>query len=781
MVKEVKDADKRYDYVNDYIYESSQSRDSLKRLIERVILNYKKHPSRNTYKENAYKYYKSYVTDHRDDPVSCNYLKSMCDSIPEATNDTIFNAVETVVSMAQGGIGQFEYQPADEYLDKDPELADEQSAFLKYMYESNHLDALAPETIRKGVMQGQFNWMIKPVKRGFKISLIDAYKMIIDPRASKTNRPRYIGYQEVESWSDVKDYLTTVKEDGRYYVNVINDVDMYMDELRSFGEPRSGYERWSAELSEDLNTFQSIYRTAFMRGSKSVDKKGENTKNPATEPGYKGDDVEVSYLWDLDSDIYFVVINRRFIVYMKNNPLSKKIKINIPYKDLKTGELKSKKVDYEVKVDSPLVHRGYIDADWETYPITPLFYCLDDFDNICSKESVLEHDFSIMAPITFMSTSYDAERFASTSSVAGAITEGTQNTLTVLNKSYDLSAITSSIQRSEERIKRMMGATDQFELMQLLNNRASGAEVSMANGAVSQRMNILLAKVEDGYAELMTKMLKMQIIFSDDDAVYMFPYKDGVSAFTNEDLIGNSLIRVKLASRIKVEQQQQSQNALMVLQTLSGLSQAGVNLNNVVSSLVPIITQGVVNRRTADSFISSDLKLDPAMLNAAINENEKQREKQRAEGPMTLDDMTNLTPDQMSDLENMAQGIVNQQGQTDQTGQTDDYGDTNSNLGNDELDQDALAELQQYMSSHSLGGRDDMPSDATGGSQSGLTSEDDYLSNSDANTSQNGLYDVSGAIPTGADQVSPIPKGMPADMAGNVANQSSQGTGPVRS
>lgn len=74
-----------------------------------------------------------------------------------------------------------------------------------------------------------------------------------------------------------------------------------------------------------------------------------------------------------------------------------------------------------------------------------------------------------------------------------------------------------------------------------------------------------------------------------------------------------------------------------------------------------------------------------------------------------------------------------------------------------------------------------MPLDATGGSQSGLTSEDDYLSNSDANTSQKGLYDVSGAIPTGADQVSPIPKGMTPDMAGNVANQSSQGTGPVRS
>ena len=748
MVKETKDIDHRYNYVTEYIYEATQAREPLKHLIERVILNYKKKPFRNTYKENAYKFYKTYANDPSNDRLLCNYMKSACDSIPEATNDTIFNSIETVTSMAQGGIGQFEYQPADETLSKDSELADEQAAFLRYIYESNHLDSLASRLIRKGAMQGQFNAMIKYIPDGdsngvtFKVSLVDAYRMIEDPRASKTNRPRYIGYQEVTSWSGVKDDITQLGEQtGMYLVKVINDVDMYMDEIRNWGNPPTGSERWSSEISQDLNTFQGIYDLPMRKGSKSVNKKGTKTENPADTPGYKGDDIEVTYLWDLVSDIYFVVINRRFIVYMKKNPLQKKVKIKVPYKDPKSGKLKSRNMDYTVKIDSPLVHRGYIDADWETYPVSPVFYCLDDFDNICSKESVLEHDFSIMAPITFMSTSYDAEKVSGMSQIAGQIVEGTQNTLQVMNKTYDLSAITASIQRSEERIKRMMGATDQFELMALLNNRATGAEVSMANGAVSQRMNILLAQVEDFYAELMTKMLKMAIIFNtEDDPVFVFPYKDGVGALSQEDVVGNSLVRVKLASRIRVEQQQQSQNALMVLQTLVPLSEQGVDIKRVIAALVPVVTEGVVNRRTAESFVSDDLKIDPAQLNAAINRSEAKRRARQLEGPITEDFMAQATPEQVADLENMARQAIG--------------GATRGELGAGNQPDQVSYQDPDVMSLLAGNGVVD--------SQMASQVADQ--------TAQMSQLPTQSQLPTGADQMTPMPSGMTPEMAGNVAN-----------
>ena len=233
----------------------------------------------------------------------------------------------------------------------------------------------------------------------------------------------------------------------------------------------------------------------------------------------------------------------------------------------------------------------------------------------------------------------------------------------------------------------------------------------MANGAVSQRMNILLAQVESFYAELMTKMLKMAIIFNtEDDPVFVFPYKDGVGALTQEDVVGNSLVRVKLASRIKVEQQEQSQNALMVLQTLAPLSEQGVDVKRLISTLVPVITQNVVNRRTAESFVSDDLKIDPAQLNAAINRSEAKRRARQLEGPITEDFMAQATPEQITDLENMARQAIG--GAT-----RGELGQTNPSMA---------------------------PSTPSSGQQPQL--------------------------PTGADQMTAMPSGMSPDMAGQMAN-----------
>lgn len=738
MVKNTKDIDKRYNYIKDYIKEAIKDRTSLKHLIERVILAYKLHPERNTYKENALSFYKTYSADTRNDREVCKYMEQACNQIPEAQNDTIFNAVETVVSMTQGGIGQFEYKPADEYLSKDAQLADMQAAFLKYMYEDNHIEELASSIIRKMVMQGQVNAMIKPCDSGFKISLIDAYKMIEDPRASKNNRPRYIGFQEITSWSSVKDDLTIIEKDGEYQAKVINDVDIYLQELQDFGKgDHSG--RWDSELTEDVNTFQTMYSQAFLRSSKSINKDDTKVENPVTNPGYKGDDVEVTYIWDLISDIYFVVINRRFIVYMKKNPLQRKIKINIPYKDPLTGELTATQMDYTVKIDSPIVSRGYIQADWETYPISPVFYTLDEFDNLCAKESVLEHNLSIMSPITFLSSNYDAEKISGLAQIAGQIVEGSMNTLQVLNKNYDLSSITAAIQRSETRIKRMMGATDQYELMALLNNRATGAEVSMANGAVSQRMNILISRMEGFYSELMSKLLKMRIIYAkNDETVFTFPYKDGVMALDQADIAGHSLVRVKLASRIKVEQQQQSQNALMVLQTLTPLQQQGINTQRVISALVPIITEGVVDRRTAESFFDDSLKIDPAQLNAAINKVEAQRKQQEGLGPLSRDKTSGLTVDDMNNLSQLTGGVLGDLIK-------DPNIDTSSLENGQGIDPAAVQQMTQ-------------PIQPT-------TQEP-----SDYEVAQQSQQIYPEQLPTGADQQTPMPQGLTPEMAGNIAN-----------
>lgn len=638
-----KNKTEQYNYLLDYIREAADARVSLRQIIERVICAYKQHASHNTYQENANAYRQNIGNS---DPEMARHLKLLCDSIPDATNDTVFNAVETFVSMAMGGASQFEYQPADEYAEKSAGLVDRLSELAKFFHEDNKIDSLVSKATRKLIMQGQANFFLEPIEEGrFKVSLIDAYKMLRDPRASKTNCERFIGFTENKSWGLIKAEI--YKSKSNYFVKVLNDVDQYLEALTGTYEGT----KWEDEISEDLNTFSSIYR---VNQSKSVDAKGKETS--PEEVGYKGDDVEVAYIYDLISNVYAVVINRRFIVQLEEDKLKKSVPVK--YYD---ADLNEKTRNVTVRLDSPFVTIPFIEADWETFPVSPLFYCLDDFDAICSIESVMTHNLSIMAPITFQSASWDAEQMSKLSQVAGQIVEGTLQTFGVVNKAHDMGPCQMAIQRREERIKRMLGATDQFDLQAMLGNRATASEVTSASSAVSQRMNAPLANIETGMSEMTQKMFTMTIIYNKNDD-FTFPYNGGVSTVSKEDLLGRSIIRAKLRSRIKIEQEQQGRNALMVLQTLIGAEQ--VNKENLIKTLVPIITQGIVNRRQAESFIAEqpvdlrammevqkqieDMSAQASQAQAAQNQADAEQAAYAEQNPITPDMVEGMSPDELS-------------------------------------------------------------------------------------------------------------------------------------
>lgn len=585
----------KFNYLIDYVREAATSRDSLRGICSRAVRAYKQEPSRNTYRENALNYKQTIASSGNAEQIAA--VTAICNSIPDATNDTVFNAVETFVSMAMGGADQFEYQPADEYLTKDTELVERLSALAKFFHDDNKIDSLIAQATRNMVLQGQGCFYLNPIKDGrFKVSLIDAWNKLDDPRYLKTNRKRYEGFTEVTHWSTLKDEIFKNQKD--YMLSTINDVDAYLRELT--GE----FNEWENELREDLDTFKSIYNTAKFKSSKSVDDKG-NEVSP-TEVGYKGDDVEVAYIWDTINNVYGIVVNRRFLVVATEHPYRKTVDVDYVRTD---GNNDTHKVT--VELDSPMVTIPFLQMSNETYPTSPLFYCLDDFDAICSMESVMNHNFSIMAPITFLGTSYDAEQTALLSQVAGQIAEGTMNTLQVMNKSHDMSAVIAAIERREQRIKRMLGATDQYELSQMLGNRATASEVSTMSGVVSQRMNNPLANIECGMSELIQKMFAMYIIYGDNDE-FTFANNGSVSTVSKIDMLGRSIIRAKLKSQIKIQQQEQSRSALMVLQTLVGLGDR-VNAEQIIATLVPVITQGVVNRRQAESFVSQN-QLSPDMV-----------------------------------------------------------------------------------------------------------------------------------------------------------------------
>ena len=578
----------KYSYLVDYVREAAEARVSLKGLCTRAIAAYKQMPMHNSYRENALRYKQSIASTASAEQLKM--VSDICDSIPDATNDTVFNAVETFVSMAMGGADQFEYKPSDKYMSKDAELVDRLSALAQYFHDDNKIDSLIARATRNMVLQGQAVLYLNPIKNGrFKVSLIDAWNKLDDPRYLKTNCKRYEGYTEITHWSTLKDYI--FKNQKNYMLSTINDVDHYLQELTG------DYNDWEDEITEDLDTFKNLYGTAKYSSSESVNDKGEEV-SPA-EPGYKGDDIEVAYIWDTISDVYGIVVNRRFLVAATEHPYRKDI--DVKFRDT-NGKEKTKKVT--VELDSPMVTIPFLQLSNESFPTSPLFYCLDDFDAICSMEAVMNHNFSIMAPITFLGTSYDAEQVAMLSQVAGQIAEGTMNTLQVMNKSHDMSAIISAIERREQRIKRMLGATDQFELSQMLGNRATASEVSTVSGVVSQRMNNPLANIETGTSELVQKMFAMYIIFGEEDE-FTFSNNGSVSTVTKEDMLGRSIISAKLKSQIKIQQQEQSRSALMVLQSLISLPQ-GVNKEALITTLVPIITQGVVSRKQSESFVEQN-------------------------------------------------------------------------------------------------------------------------------------------------------------------------------
>lgn len=626
----------KYGYLIEYVKEAALARNSLRKLCSRAVRAYKQEPSRNTYRENAMKYKQTIASSGNLEQIRA--VESICDSIPDATNDTVFNAVETFVSMAMGGADQFEYQPGDEYLTKDEELVERLSALAKFFHDDNKIDSLIAQATRNMVLQGQGCFFLNPMKDGrFKVSLIDAWKKLDDPRFLKTNRKRYEGFTEITSWNSLKEEI--FKTQSGYLLSTMNDVDAYLHELTGV------FNQWEDELREDLDTFKSIYNVSKFKSSRSVDDKG-NPVSP-TEVGYKGDDVEVAYIWDTISNVYGIVVNRRFLVSATEHPYRKTVSVDYRRSD---GSADSHKI--EVELDSPMVTIPFLQLSNETYPTSPLFYCLDDFDDICSMESVMNHNFSIMAPITFLGTSYDAEQTALLSQVAGQIAEGTMNTLQVMNKSHDMTAVLSAIERREQRIKRMLGATDQYELSQMLGNRATASEVSTMSGVVSQRMNNPLANIETGMSELIQKMFAMYIIFGDKDE-FTFSNNGSVSTVSKKDMLGRSIIRAKLKSQIKLQQQEQSRTALMVMQTLVGLGDR-VNAEQIISTLVPIITLGVVNRRQAESFVNQGA-ITPELVQQL-----QQLVQQNSQPAPMFDEatMASMTPQDMDGMMAASQGAL---------------------------------------------------------------------------------------------------------------------------
>lgn len=619
----------KYDYVLDWIKESSEARRAQNQYVERAVKAYQGEPAKNNYKKSI----KAYVQAvYKHDATRSKEIEAACSDVPDKNSMAVHDAVETVVSMAMGGVGQYEFGPYDPDMTGDSDLVDRLASAAKHFYNKEKVDAVVPQFIRNAVLAGDAWLHLKNKKDRKVITILESSQMITDPKRFKTTQERFIGFHQRESFKAVKE-RTRKAAGGGYVLKTLNAAEIYVtqvvQELNSVLQKDSTSQFLHDELRQDLDLFYKPIITRI-----------EDRKNDNPEYLYNGDEIEISYLYDKLNDMYFEVINRRYVIVAKAHNLKTNVKCT--YYDAK-GEQHIK--EKEVRLDDPFVELPYIKTFWNTYPMSPLFLVLDDFDDLCAMESVLFHNLSIMAPITFVGQSSDAEKVSRIASVAGEVVEGLPQTFGVLDKTHNIEPLVVGIKRTEEKIKRVMKAVDPFELQAMIGDRATAKEVVSASGQVAQGINPFLANIETAMATLGEKFMKMEIIFGDNSKPYSFVHNGKYGEVSAEDMAHEYEVTAKMVSSIKLEQEANSRKALELEGYLAGAE--GIDKKKFHGTMIPIILTPLVNRQQAEDMVLPEYRQMPDEVIAAIK---RKAEAEAAKDPIDKLDLSGYGDDELEQL-----------------------------------------------------------------------------------------------------------------------------------
>ena len=630
------DKDTQYDYVLRYIAESIDYRTKKVALTARAIEAYKGFPSHDGY-INAINSYAS-MWDKLDKQ-KADDIRARCKNVKPRKNMIVMRAIDSMVAQGQGGVGQYECSVSDPIFEKTPELVDALEATAMDFYRRNHIDSLLSEALEYAGLSGAVYSFLdykkdRPLSSGrIEHSLIPDTEMLIDPIGSKRTHPRYIGHQDKNvSWVDLKDKLVKCDHCDEYMLKSINNVDTLLQEVEYWinkyngdfaamfpaitGDMAGHYGSspmmsfFIENLPQQIDTFYKSSALAWReRNSKFNHNAGGDTSMGNDDDKYHAQDVEVCYLIDLENDIQFTVVNRKFIVDVKKHPYH----ATVPYDYFELDPYSGKAIDKEgradICLDSPYVPLCYKKSLWETYPYSPIVHILDMFDDICALESMIYHTISVMTPITFTGNPKDIEKLGAIAGVSGEAIKGfIGNSVTVLNKAVDLTPAMSELSRLESCIMSVLHGVDNKEQAQMIGNRATAAEAMQAASLVSQGLNSLIANVETWAEELADKMFKMTVIMEPDDFIYDLNIDGKHTALTRKDLAGDLGIHAVLKSRIKAEQHAQAANTIQWFVPLMG-SDAIVNKEAFAATIVPTLAEGFTRKTIRSWFTPTEQQM----------------------------------------------------------------------------------------------------------------------------------------------------------------------------
>src|SRR5690606_13161709 len=118
----------------------------------------------------------------------------------------LHNAVETIVSSTMDGVGRFESAPYDPDHEIGDRTADLLASAAKHFWHIEGMDALIPQAIRASILAGSsyFHLKQRDGEGGKQVTLLESSQMITDPKRFKTNKQRFIGFEQVESFDALK-------------------------------------------------------------------------------------------------------------------------------------------------------------------------------------------------------------------------------------------------------------------------------------------------------------------------------------------------------------------------------------------------------------------------------------------------------------------------------------------------------------------------------------------------------------------------------------------------
>lgn len=599
-------------HVNQWIFESERARREYMCLLYRVKLAMMGKPSKNLYQEEL----TSNIAKISDERKKDAYTKA-CIKVPEGRSFAIRNAVKTIATQMAGGVDTYEYKINDPYGIIEDDTAALLSTTCEQDYILNHLDRMASVFSRDLSEAGISATLVKycPEKDKNRVIRVNPKCIWWDTKFSATGEERFRGYSTMISWKCLKEMI---KKDGdeinlnieapnssilsggmvqegvkisNRKIRTLNGLDVYVENMNALATANQMSSNWSTMYEEFMHDLENCYNLNYYR-TFATDPKAK-TNSP-----YKGDDVELTVIYDLGQQIEYKVINRRYVISANSNAFHRKMVFNVY--DPRTGERHPTIRDFELECPLKFVWEDCESRDLFPFPTSTLMTLLDQFDELCALRAKRKHVSDILSILRIETNAADANSLRGLLNIMGIVLDDIQGDINTINLAYDYTAIDSEIEYRENLIKTTLSAYTEFDALQSMGDRATAAESGMALGAVAQGLAEHQNAIMQIYADVARQCIANRVAYS---AKQEFPVMGsrGLSTVTAEQMALTATINVKPKLTKKVEERLLSANAITAMgsfgQTLNGEGKA---------ELLTLALMGTVPRVMARSFINEE-------------------------------------------------------------------------------------------------------------------------------------------------------------------------------